>query len=297
MSSSDESQRRAYWRHQMDEAYAFMCQMRDYPVNECGESFADLRAAAAAAEVVVCFSDTKVVDDFDRIYWLRASLVADLIAAARTMNERGWVLTFEDGYRSSEIQRRIGLQDNIFDVVLQRVIWECEGKVPSPELMFRRMSALIATNPKVGTHVSGTAVDVSVHVLEAGAAGAELDRGGPYLELSELTPMASPFVSAEAQRNRAEITAALKVHGFMAYPYEFWHYNKGDAYDAHLNRTGKPARYGPVHFDSATGRTEPIEAPETPLHTMEAIQTCIDRALANQAVRSRKVTARKSKLS
>lgn len=283
MSLSDDTQRRSYWCQQMDEAYGFMQRMRDYPVEECGEPFADLRSAVSDAGVIVLFSDTRVVDDFNRIYWLRASLVGDLVAAARTMNQRGWVLKFEDGYRSVEIQRRLGLKDNTFDVVLQRVIWECRGDIPQPERMFRRISALIATNPKVGTHVSGSAVDVSVYGLEDAAAGAELDHGGSYLEMSERTPMASPFVSDEAKRNRAEITACLQSHGFMAYPYEFWHYSKGDAYDVHLNNTGMPARYGPVHFDPATGRVEPVEAPETPLHTMEAIQICIDRALEKQA--------------
>ena len=59
-----------------------------------------------------------------------------------------------------------------------------------------------------------------------------------------------------------------------------------------LEKAGEDSTYVSGWFGG-----EPIEAPETPLHTMEAIQACIDRALANQAVRSRKITARKSKLS
>lgn len=282
MATHDEENRRVYWCRQMDEAYQFMQAVCDDPVEECGEDFADLRLAASEAGVVICFSDTKVVDDFNRIFWLRKSIVEDLVGVAGAMNERGWVLKVEDGYRSVEIQRRLGLTQLTFDVVLQRVTWECRGEIPPPELMWRRMSALIATNAKVGTHVSGTAVDVSVQVLEGGVAGSELDRGGPYLELSERTPMSSPFVSEEAGRNRTAITACLEAHGFVAYPYEFWHYSKGDAYDVRLNGRGGPARYGPVHFDHTAGRMQSVDRPATPLHSMEAIQEGIDRALRKQ---------------
>jgi len=282
MATHDEENRRVYWCRQMDEAYEFMQAVCDDPVEECGEDFADLRLAASEAGVVICFSDTKVVDDFNRIFWLRKSIVEDLVGVAGAMNERGWVLKVEDGYRSVEIQRRLGLTHRTFDVVLQRVTWECRGEIPPPELMWRRMSALIATNAKVGTHVSGTAVDVSVQVLEGGVAGSELDRGGPYLELSERTPMSSPFVSEEAGRNRTAITACLEAHGFVAYPYEFWHYSKGDAYDVRLHGRGGPARYGPVHFDPTVGRMQSVDRPATPLHSMEAIQEGIDRALRKQ---------------
>jgi hypothetical protein len=37
---------------------------------------------------------------------------------------------------------------------------------------------------------------------------AEIDRGAPYMEVSEKTPMGSPFISDQAARNTAEITDA-----------------------------------------------------------------------------------------
>ena len=46
--------------------------------------------------------------------------------------------------------------------------------------------------------------------------------------------MGSPFVSDRAAGNRQEITALMARHGFRPYPYEFWHYNQGDVYDAYL---------------------------------------------------------------
>ena len=95
--------------------------------------------------------------------------------------------------------------------------------------MFRRCSALVASVPKFGTHMSGSAIDISVMHLDDPSR--EVDRGAPYLEMSALTPMGSPFVSDAARRNRREITALMRRHGFVDYPWEFWHYSSGDAYE------------------------------------------------------------------
>jgi D-alanyl-D-alanine dipeptidase len=143
----------------------------------------------------------------------------------------------------------------------------------------RRIGALVAAAPKVGTHMSGSAIDISV--LDR-ASGQEIDRGRPYLEMSELTPMTSPFVSPEAHANRQAITALMAQHGFVTYPWEFWHYNQGDAYDHYLNRTGQPARYGAVHVSLTDGSVEPIADPLTPLNTYEEIENELKQALARR---------------
>ena len=71
--------------------------------------------------------------------------------------------------------------------------------------------------------------------------------------------MNSPFISREAMSNRREITAIFRESGFVAYPYEFWHYSSGDAYQQLLLDTGKPARYGAVDFDQTTGCITPYK--------------------------------------
>ena len=135
---------------------------------------------------------------------------------------------------------------------------------------------MVAAAPKVGTHMSGSAIDISVCRLDNGQ---EIDRGKPYLEMSELTPMASPFVSAEARANRAAITAVMARFGFVAYPWEFWHYNKDDAYDHHLNGNPEPARYGAVDVDLGTGRVRAIADPRQPLNAPAEIEAEIKRVL------------------
>jgi len=274
--TNDVAARRAYWTEQMDAAYNFMMAILEYPVEECGERLVYLPDVAQAEGVKVEFSSTKIARDFDRIFYLRAGLIEDFVAIARDMNARGWILKVEDGFRSREMQKYLALKESIFDGILQKVIWEVEGGIPAPDLLFRRISALVATIPKIGTHMSGSAIDISV--LRADDFS-EVERGGPYIELSELTPMASPFVSAQAAQNRAEITKLMERHGFLAYPYEFWHYNKGDAYHEYLTQSGHPARYGAIDFDVTSGIITPVTNPKEPLHSLAEIQRYIEQAL------------------
>ena len=92
--------------------------------------------------------------------------------------------------------------------------------------------------------------------------------------------MDSPFISAAAQDNRRQITALMARHGFATYPWEFWHYNAGDAYAEDLCFSGKPARYGAVHLDTATGQVQPVEDPTRLLNSEEDIRKLMEEVLA-----------------
>lgn len=268
--------RRAYWTEQMESAYGFMSQMLEYPVAECGESLVSLNEVVTAEDLTVVFSQTQIAGRHARLFYLRAGLIQDFVAVAKQLNARGWTLKVEDGFRSAAMQRDIALHPNVLDIVLQKVIWEAHGQIPTPALLLRRLSSLSATRPKVGTHMSGSAIDISV--LQS-ADLTEVERGGPYLELSELTPMASPFISKAATQNRLEISRIMQRHGFLAYPYEFWHYSNGDAYTESLTHSGKPARYGAVDFNPATGRITPILRPTESLHPLADFQRHLELAL------------------
>jgi D-alanyl-D-alanine dipeptidase len=276
---SDNEARRAYWAAQMDEAHAFMLQIRQYPVAECGEPLVSMVDAVRGTGIEVNFSDRPHVQGLPRLYWLRAGLIDSFLACARAMNERGWLLKVEDALRTMTMQKFLARAPYTFDVVVERLLWEGNRTLPPVDLVMRRIGALVAAAPKVGTHMSGSAIDISV--LNR-ASGQEVDRGRPYLEMSELTPMTSPFVSAEAQANRQAITALMAQHGFVTYPWEFWHYNQGDAYDHYLNRTGQPARYGAVNVSLIDGTVEAIADPLTPLNTYEEIESELKQALARR---------------
>lgn len=277
----DDAARRAYWTEQFDAAYRFMFEsILPYPVAESGEPFVALADAARGAGVEVMFSPRKHVRGLDRLYYLRQGQIKSFLAAAQEMNRRGWVMRVEDGFRTREMQKHLGRTPAVFDAVLKSVLWELGGKPLTPQFMFKRCSGLVATVPKFGTHMSGSAIDISV--LHRNEPTREVDRGAPYLEMSALTPMDSPFISDEARRNRRAITELMRQHGFVEYPYEFWHYSSGDAYDQFLRKTGRPAIYGAVDWDPATNRVTPIPNPNEPLSTQDEIKAEIDAAMTRR---------------
>jgi D-alanyl-D-alanine dipeptidase len=218
----------------MEAAYEFFERVLVVEVAECGEPLVAVAEAAIAAGVPL------EVAPRERIYEVRSGLVASLLAVAESLASRGWTLVLEEGFRTREMQRSLAVDPDILARLVEKVRWEA-GEF-GIELLKRRLDVLIASNPKTAGHMAGAAVDVSVR----DAQGRELDRGAPYLELSELTPMDSPFVAAAARRARDTITEAMAAHGWLAYPYEFWHYSAGDGLARVVEDSAAPAVYGPV---------------------------------------------------
>lgn len=276
---NDDNARRKYWQEQMDMAYDWMMAIRDYPVEECGEIPVSLQEAVTGCpgKVRVLFSTRPHFNQADRLFYLRSQLIEPFLDVAREMNRRGWILKVEDAYRTKDMQKNAAQSPSFFDKILEKTLWECHGETVTPELMFRRITVLIATLPKIGTHMSASAMDISVFESDGQT---QVDRGAPYLELSELTPMNSPFISQKAQKNRREITAIWTDHGFVAYPFEFWHYSKGDAYDEYVHHTGRPARYQAIDWNPQTpSQVRPLPDPLTPLISFEDLQRKIARLI------------------
>jgi D-alanyl-D-alanine dipeptidase len=273
----NDAARRHYWAEQLEAGYELVRRIQSFPVHECCEPFGSLKDEAAAAGVEMLFSDTKLAGTLERVHWIRRGLIPDVIAVGQAMNQRGWILKIEDGYRSLQMQKQLGSKPEIFDAILKKCLWENGGTLPAPDVLFRRGSVLVANVPKVGTHMSGTAIDISVWRRDDGT---EVWRGNHYLEMSERTPMRSPFVEPEFTANRLAITEMLEQHGFMHFPFEFWHYNKGDALGHILSHIPGPAKYGPVHWDAASNSVEPIENADQPLRPIPEIQQEILAAVA-----------------
>ena len=272
---STEAARRAYWAEQMEAGYELVQQILPFDVKECGEGLADIRAEAEESGVAMLFSDSKIVDDLERIFYIREGLVDDLIAVGRDMNERGWLLKIEDGYRTRDMQSRLGRKPEVFDSIVQKCEWE-HGGTPPPELVFRRALVLVANIPKAGTHMSASAIDISVFNRDGGD---EVWRGGPYIEMSERTPMRSPFVSEEELKNRLDITAMMEARGFVHFPYEYWHFNKADAMGNVLSGLPAPARYGPVDWNPKTNQVTPYADKLGPLNPLEQMEQEIALAM------------------
>ena len=278
----DEVARVAFWVEYMEQSYALAEAIMRHPLQESREGFASIPAAAEEAGVDLRFSTTRLAGQFERLFFIRESLIPDLMAIARDMNARGWVLKIEDGYRTRQMQTALGRAPAVFDRIVQACIRECGGGRPPVELVFRRAMCLVANVPLTGTHLAGAAVDISVLRRDDGS---EVWRGKPYLEMSECTPMDSPFVNAEERQNRQEITRSMERHGFLHYPGEFWHYDKGDSLYQIQARTGQPGRFGPVDWDPATNAVTPFEDPRALLTPLDVLESLIQQATQRLAGR------------
>jgi D-alanyl-D-alanine dipeptidase len=272
----DDAARRAYWTEQLELGDAFVQQLLAFPVRECGERLGSLPEAAAAAGVEMAFSDSPIVDDLPRVHRVREGLIPDIIAIGRDMNRRGWILKIEDAFRSLEMQRRLVRTPGLFDAIVARCVWELGGATPAPDFVFRRAIVMVANIPKIGTHMSASAIDISVLRRDDGR---EVWRGDGYPHISERTPMRSPFVEPEALANRQAITAIMEAHGFRHYPFEFWHYSQGDAIARLVAGDPRPARYGPIDWDPRTGAIEPVADAFTPLNPLDVIEREIATAV------------------
>lgn len=248
-------ERRAYWRQMMEAASAFMAQARRVPIEECGDALEDLAtcerhgarwdvAATALGELGGAF--------------MRRSLVPGFVQAVRALNNAGLEPVVKYAYRTPAMQRSLLVSAEVLDQVVERVSWEWGTDAVPASKVYERLIVLCANSFATGTHLAGTAVDVVIRDLSTGE---PVEMGGPYLEMSERTPMDSPFISEAARANRVRCIALFATAGFYPYPYEFWHYSRDDVYGVVLGRQAGPARFGPVNVNPATGAAEPIDEP------------------------------------
>ncbi len=253
----------------MEEAYSFMMGVSSYPVVESNEPMISLIDVVCSENIQVEFSQLPFPTGDARIFYLREGIIDNFIDAAKKMDNIGWIIKVEDGYRSSHMQREIALCEKVLNVIFKKIVWELKGVIPDVEHLLRRITALSATFPKIGTHMSGSAIDISVVSAETGV---DIDRGGPYIELSELTPMDSPFISEMARANREKINQIMNKCGFTAYPFEFWHFSKGDLFAEYLSGLNKNAIYGAVDFDIESNEISAINDPMASLHDLGYLQ-------------------------
>ncbi len=234
----------AYWAEQMEAGLAFVERVLVHPLEEDREPLVDIREEAERAGVELAFSQTAHPSGQARLFLVRRGVIGPLLAAAAELRESGHTLLLEDGFRTREIQRDIARRDD----VLGQLVAAIRAIEPEADLdtMIRRLAVVVAARPRGAGHMAGAAVDVSV----IGPDGELLDRGAPPLTISELMPLASPFVSDEAARNRRFVADAMARHGFAAYPYEFWHFSCDDAFARVAQGDPRPARYGPVELQS-----------------------------------------------
>lgn len=128
--------------------------------------------------------------------WLRRDAAAALLRVQRDLRAQGLGLKVFDAYRP------LGVQRQMWDLVRD------ERYVSNP-----------AKN--AGRHTRGTAIDVTL----ADAHGRELPMPTDYDDFSEKAHRGAKGVSPAAQRNALLLERAMARHGFVPYPFEWWHFD------------------------------------------------------------------------
>ena len=68
------------------------------------------------------------------------------------------------------------------------------------------------------------------------------------------------------------ITEIFETRGFVAYPFEFWHYSKGDVFETMIKGDESPSIYGPVDWNSETRNITPVDNPLKLLNSEDDIK-------------------------
>jgi len=71
----------------------------------------------------------------------------------------------------------------------------------------------------------------------------------------------------------------MERHGFLHYPGEFWHYNKGDSLYQIQARTGRPGRYGPVDWDPKTNTVTSYADSRGLLTSLDVLESLVQEAM------------------
>ena len=258
----------AYWSQTMDSAWTFSQQASSGTIAECGEPLVCIAATARAAGVPLELPAGLKLGLFERMFYLRESVMGKLLAAAEGLRSRGLGVRVLDAYRTMATQIHGAREPWCHNLVLQQVQRETGLDRPPVDHVYRRLTAWTALTPKFANHTAGSAFDVQLFDV---ATGDTLDMGGEYPECTVRTPMASPFITSEQRTNRDLLRDAFESTGLRAYPFEFWHFSVGDLDHTILTGSDAPAQFGPVDFDPLTGTQTPIADLDTPLLTLEQL--------------------------
>jgi D-alanyl-D-alanine dipeptidase len=212
------------------------------PVKECGETLISLPTLFASHDIPVEFNgDRDVNAKTKKLYFLRKSVAGALLAAAREFLENGMILKIEDAYRSLMVQRIKFLEEvNELRKTPPRVSLE-ETKA--------KANTYIAGIPILAAHTAGAAVDVTLVHKDSLA---PVNFGPSYHSLDETSITDYPDIPDKAKENRQFFKKIMEKHGLINYPFEYWHYSRGDVCSAYV--TGqKEAIYAPVIIDEKSG--------------------------------------------
>ncbi|MEU8625058.1 M15 family metallopeptidase [Streptomyces sp. NPDC048669] len=199
------------------------------PVHDNGEPLVDIRSGPTPLLV-----DERRSDPDGAFAHLRQHVREQLLDAQQGLPD-GLLLLVVEGYRPPPLQR------TYFD----RYAGSLRDLHPEwTEQAVRSAASRYVSPPEIAPHSAGAAVDLTL----VDTSGRELDMGTAMNANPEDSEGAcftdAANISPTARTNRAILTTAMTLAGFVNYGTEWWHFSLGDRYWA-LLKEHPAARYGP----------------------------------------------------
>ena len=131
--------------------------------------------------------------------WLHRRAAEALVSVQQELAAQGLGLKIFDAYRPLAVQQRM------WDLIRD------ERYVSNPAL-------------HAGRHTRGTAIDLTL----VDRAGRELPMPTAFDDFTERAHRDAPGTPAEAARNSKRLETIMQKHGFLPYPFEWWHFDFRD---------------------------------------------------------------------
>lgn len=146
--------------------------------------------------------------------------VADRLVEARQSLPDSWRFVLKAGFRPLEVQYE----------VLEAFVRESRRVQPewSEEAHLAHARTFVA-DPSIlpPPHTTGGAVDIEIYDTSTGSM---IDMGGNINQDSDVSFLHYPEVSPTQQHHRMVLLDAMMSVGFAPNPYEWWHFQYGEAY-------------------------------------------------------------------
>lgn len=243
-----------------EKAAVFQARVQEVEVRESGERLINLRKLTAKNNLQWVFTDTPyhaACGEWagkERLFWIREKVAERLVSVTHSLQNAGFGLKFEDGFRP------LGVQEGLFRRRYQMA--KAENPSWTHDQLVLEARAKTAYTPRFAAHIGGAAVDVRIcdfHTREV------LDIGHGYPDGGALVALDAPLVTQEQWQNRFLLASIVKDKGMSMYPFEDWHVCMGDATASVCSSGGDifpPAPYGPIKkLDLKTGSIVEIYSP------------------------------------
>lgn len=199
------------------------------------EPLVNLQEAALAHGIDIIVAP--VESRFNGAIYLRQHVSQDVLRGANViLNATGGEITLKiyDGYRALEDQRRL----------FEHYKLEFEAAMPgaSAAEVWERLTQVVADPDLTPPHSTGGALDLTLAWTKNHV---ELDMGSGVNQLNAKAATWCRDLSPAQEYNRLLLLGTMNSVGFFNLPTEFWHFSKGDPYEA-LYSGSAHARYASI---------------------------------------------------